>query len=330
MHHSPARRRTCLGIAAFLVSRSWAGTSASTNGWPKRPIRLVVPGPAGAGMDIFARVIASHLHRALGQPVVVDNRPGANSLIGTDMVAKSAADGYTLLITPSSAVAINPVIQPKMPYDALKDLTPVAQVGAAGILLLAHPSSGFRNLADMVRYAKANPGKLSYGSWGNGSTGHLVMEGIKAHYGLSMQHVPYKGNAQLVTDLLSKNMLLGFTDIASPVPHVRSGKLVALACTGSARGPALPEVPTLTEQGYPFSKEGWYGVFAPAGTPVEIVQRLNAEINRILANDDVVQKYAQQNMPRPATKTVAQFAAIVRDDVTAWQKLAKGAGLQID
>ncbi|MFS8978601.1 tripartite tricarboxylate transporter substrate binding protein [Cupriavidus necator] len=330
MHHSPVRRRTCLGIAAFLVSQAWAGTSAATSGWPKRPIRLVVPGPAGAGMDIFARLIASHLQQALGQPVVVDNRPGANSLIGTDMVAKSAADGYTLLMTPSSAIAINPVIQPKMPYDALKDLTPVAQVGAAGILLVAHPSTGFRNLADMVRYAKANPNKLSYGSWGNGSSGHLVMEGIKAHYGLSMQHVPYKGSAQLVTDLLSKNMLLGFTDIASPVPHIRSGKLVALACTGAARGPALPEVPTLTEQSYPFNKEGWYGLFAPAGTPPEIVQRLNAEINRILAKDDVIQKYAQQNMPPPAKKTVAQFAATVRDDVTVWQGLAKVAGLQID
>jgi tripartite-type tricarboxylate transporter receptor subunit TctC len=217
-----------------------------------------------------------------------------------------------------------------MPYDAMKDLTPVAQVGAAGVLLVAHPSTGFRNLANMVRYVKANPGKLAYGSWGNGSTGHLIMEAIKAHYGLSMQHVPYKGSAQLVTDLLSKNMLLGFTDIASPVPHIRSGKLVALACTGTARGPALPEVPTLAEQGYPFNKEGWYGVFAPVGTPPDIVQRLNAEINRILANDDVVQKYAQQNMPRPVTKTVAQFAATVREDVTAWQKLAKQAGLQID
>lgn len=330
MHHSPLRRRTCLGIAALLVSHPWASTAAPTKGWPTRPIRLVVPGPAGAGMDLFARVIAAHLQQALGQPVVVDNRPGANSLIGTDMVAKSAADGYTLLLTPSSAVALNPVLLPKLPYDALKDLTPVAQVGAAGVLLVAHPSTGFRNLADMVRYVKANPDKLAYGSWGNGSTGHLIMEGIKAHYGLSMQHVPYKGSAQLVTDLLSKNMLLGFTDIASPVPHVRSGKLVALACTGAKRGPALPEVQTLTEQGYPFNKEGWYGVFAPAGTPQDIVQRLNAEINRILANDDVVQKYAQQNMPRPATKTVAQFSAIVRDDVMAWQKLAKEAGLQID
>ncbi|MCY0853129.1 tripartite tricarboxylate transporter substrate binding protein [Cupriavidus sp. D39] len=281
-------------------------------------------------MDIFARLIAANLNGALRQPVVVDNRPGANSLIGIDMVAKSPADGYTLLITPSSAIAINPIIQPKMPYDALRDLAPVAQVGAAGILLVAHPSTGFKNLADLVRYAKANPDKLAYGSWGNGSTGHLVMEAIKTHYGLSMQHIPFKGSAQLVTDLLSKNILVGFTDIASPVPHIRSGKLVALGCTGSARGPALPDVPTLTEQGYRFNKDGWYGVFAPARTPPEIVQRLNLEINRILATEEVVQKFAQQNMPRPVTRTVSQFTATVRDDIDAWQSLAKVAKLGID
>ncbi|MGN5479314.1 Bug family tripartite tricarboxylate transporter substrate binding protein [Cupriavidus basilensis] len=281
-------------------------------------------------MDIFARLISARLNEALRQPVVVDNRPGANSLIGTDMVAKSAADGYTLLMSPSSAIAINPLIQPKMPYDALKDLAPVAQAGAAGILLVAHPSTGFRRLADLANYAKSNPDKLVYGSWGNGSTGHLVMEGIKAHYGLKMQHIPFKGSAQLVTDLLSKNMLVGFTDIASPVPHIRSGKLVALGCTGSTRGPALPEVPTLSEQGYRFDKDGWYGVFAPAGTPAPVVQRLNQEINRILTTDDVVQKFAQQNMPRPATPTASQFAAIVREDVSAWQGLAKVANLRID
>ena len=330
MNHSPMRRRTCLGVAALLALPTLARASTSANGWPARPIRLVVPGPAGAGMDIFARLISAHLNKALGQPVVVDNRPGANSLIGIDLAAKSEGDGYTLLLAPSSAIAINPVIYPKLPYDALKDLTPVAQVGAAGILLVAHPSTGFRNLGDLVRHAKANPDKLSYGTWGNGSTGHLVMEGIKSHYRVSMQHVPYKGSAQLVTDLLSQNMLVGFTDIASPVPHVRAGRLVALGCTGTARGPALPGVPTLKEQGYPFDKDGWYGVFAPASTPKEVVQRLNAEINRILATDEVVQKFAQQNMARPPIRTVEQFTAIVREDVAAWQELAKVGGLRID
>ncbi|NSX05487.1 Bug family tripartite tricarboxylate transporter substrate binding protein [Cupriavidus gilardii] len=330
MVHNRIGRRTFLASAALLALPSWMPAHATTANWPNRPIRLVVPGPAGAGMDIFARMIAAKLNDALRQPVVVDNRPGANSLIGTDAVAKAAPDGYTLLMTPSSAVAINPIIQPKMPYDALKDLVPVAQVGAAGILLVANPATGLKNLADLVRYARAHPDKLVYGSWGNGSTGHLAMEGIKAHYGLSMQHVPFKGSAQLVTDLLANNIPVGFTDIASPVPHIRSGKLVALGTTGSTRGPALPNVPTLGEQGYRFDKEGWYGVFAPAGTPPEIVERLNKEINRILTSEDVVQKFAQQNMPRPPIKSVAEFANTVRQDVQAWQQLAKVAKLQID
>ncbi|SCU74816.1 putative Bug-like extra-cytoplasmic solute receptor, TTT family [Cupriavidus necator] len=330
MIHSPLRRRTLLAGAALFALQPWAYGSIAAQGWPSRPIKLVVPGPPGAGMDIFARLIAAKLHAALRQPVVVENKPGANSLIGTDAVAKAPADGYTLLFTPSSAIAINPIIQPRMPYDAAKDLMPVAQVGASGILLVANPSTGFKRLADLVRYAKAHPDKLVYGSWGNGSTGHLVMEGIKAHYGVSMQHIPFKGSAQLVTDLLANNIPVGFTDIASPVPHIRSGKLVALGVTGSARGPALPDVPTLAEQGYRFDKDGWYGVFAPAGTPPEIVQRLNQEINRILSTEDVIQQFSLQNMPRPPIKSVSQFAATVRQDIDAWQNLAKVAKLQID
>lgn len=328
MTHASITRRALIAASALFALQAHA--RAATSNWPNRPIRLVVPGPAGSGMDIFARLLAVHLHGALRQTVVVDNKPGANSLIGTDNVAKAQPDGYTLLLSPSSAIAINPVIQAKMPYDTAKDLQPVVQVGSSGVLLVAHPSTGFKSLADLVRYVKAQPDKLVYGSWGSGSTGHLAMEGIKAHYGLKMEHVPFKGNAQLVTDLLGNNISVAFTDIASPVPHVRSGKLVALGCTGSARGPALPEVPTLAEQGFHFDMNGWYGLFAPAGTPREIVQRLNQEINRILAIDDVVQQFALQNMPRPALKSVDQFAATVRQDVEIWQNLAKVAKLRID
>lgn len=330
MIHTPITRRTLLAGSALLALQAQVQARAAASTWPTRPIRLVVPGPAGSGMDIFARLLSVNLQSALRQPVVVDNRPGANSLIGTDAVAKAHADGYTLLMSPSSAIAINPIIQAKMPYDAAKDLLPVAQVGASGILLVAHPSTGFKSLADLVRFAKAQPDKLVYGSWGSGSTGHLAMEGIKAHYGLTMPHVPFKGNAQLITDLLGNNIPVAFTDIASPVPHIRSGKLVALGCTGAARGPALPEVSTLAEQGFRFDMNGWYGIFAPTGTPPEIVQRLNQEINRILATEEVVQKFALQNMPRPPLKSVDQFSTTVRQDVAIWQNLAKVAKLQVD
>ncbi|NML45058.1 tripartite tricarboxylate transporter substrate binding protein [Ramlibacter sp. G-1-2-2] len=322
---------TSLSRRAVLASAALFALQARAQGnWPARSIRLVVPGPAGAGSDIFARMIGDQLQAVLKQPVLVDNKAGANGLIGNDAVAKAPGDGYTILMSPSSAIAINPVIQPKMPYDTQKDLVPVAQVGAAGILLVAHPSTGFKSLGDMVAYAKAHPDKLSYGSWGSGSTGHLVMEGIKAHYGIAMPHVPYKGVAQEVTDLLGNNLSVGFVDIASPVPHIRSGRLIALGCTGSARGPALPEVATLTEQGYRFDADGWYGVFAPAGTPREVVVRLNQEINQILAKDEVIKQFAVQNMARPPLKSADQFAATVRQDIDTWQRMAKLAKLRVD
>ena len=320
-------RRAAIG-AALLLLTGVAG--AQTGDWPNKPIKLIVAGPAGAGMDIYARLLAGPLQAALKVPIVVDNKAGANSIIGNDAVAKSPPDGYTFLFTPSSAIAINPIVQPKMPYDTQKDLLPVAQVGAAGILLMTNPGSGFKNLADMVRYAKANPGKLTYGSWGNGSTGHLAMEGIKAHYGLDMSHVPYKGTAAVVNDLLGDNIKVAFTDIASPVPHIRSGKLVPLGATGSGRGPALPEVPTVSEQGYKFDADGWYGVFAPAGTPMPMVRRMNEEINKILAADEMRQRFAAQNMLAPATKNADQFAATVKSDIELWQALAKAIKLKIE
>ncbi len=325
-------RRHSIIYAALTGFGLLLGTGAVAQGsdWPAKPVRLVVPGPAGSGMDIYARLIAEPLQAALKQPVVVDNKAGANSIIGNDAVAKAAPDGYTVLISPSSAIAINPIVQPKMPYDTQRDLLPVAQVGAAGILLVSHPSTGFQNLADLVKYAKANPGKLSYGTWGNGSSGHLAMEGLKAHYGLDMSHVPYKGTSPLVQDLLAGTIPVAFTDIASPVPHIKAGKLVALGATGSPRGPALPDLPTVSEQGYKFDADGWYGVFVPAGTPAPIVKRLNEEINRILATDAMRQKFASQNMVAPLNKSAAQFAATVKSDIELWQSLAREAKLKIE
>lgn len=320
-------RRTILGGVVLLTAFC---AHAQSGDWPNRPIRLVAAGPAGSGMDIYARMIAAPLQAALKTPVVVDNKAGANSLIGNDAVAKSAPDGYTFLFTPSSAIAINPIVQPKMPYDTLKDLLPVAQIGAGGILLMTNPGTGLKTLQDMVAYAKAHPGQLVYGTWGNGSTGHLAMEGIKAHYGLDMPHVPYKGTAAVVNDLLSGVLKIAFTDIASPIPHIRAGKLVALGATGSGRGPALPEVPTVTEQGYKFDADGWYGVFAPAGTPAPIVRRVNEEINKILATEDMRQKFKSQNMLTPPIKTAEQFAATVKSDVEMWQALAKSVNLKIE
>lgn len=321
------RAAMAAGAALLLGASAWANTATA---WPARPIKIVVAGPAGSGMDIYARMLQAPLQAALKQPVVIDNKPGANSIIGNDAVAKSAPDGYTFLLTPSSAIALNPIVQPKMPYDTLNDLLPVAQVGQSGFLLIASTGSGFKTLQDMVQYAKANPGKLTYGTWGNGSSGHLAMEGLKQHYGLDMPHVPYKGTAPLLNDLLANNISVGFTDIASPVPHVRAGKVSAIGATGSRRPPALAELPTVSEQGYKFDADGWYGVFAPAGTPIDIVRRMNEEVNKILATDEMRTKFNAQNMPAPPIKTAEQFAATVKSDVALWQGLAKSINLKVD
>jgi len=328
MNPTRISRRAVLAFTSLLTA---FGASAQTGEWPARqPIRMVIPGPPGGAMDIFARLIQLPLQNALSQSIVMDFKPGANSIIGLDAVAKAAPDGYTLVIAPSSAIAINPLILPKMPFDVKTDLVPVAQLGAAGILLVTNPGTGFKSLRDMVAFAKANPGKLAYGSWGNGSTGHLVMEGIKAHYGLDMPHVPYKTTAQEIVDVMGNNLSVAFTDIASPIPHIRSGKLVALAATGSGRGPALPELSTVTEQGFKFDSDGWFGIFAPAGTPPAIIARLNQEIGKAVALDETRQKFTQQNMAIPPHKSAAQFAATVKSDIEQWQSLAKKANLKMD
>lgn len=326
MHSTPIRRRSVL-LGGVLLGTG-IGALASPDTWPDRPIRMVVAGSSGAGGDIFARLIADPLSKALKQPIVVEPKAGANGLIACDAVAKAAADGYTLLFAPSSSILLNPVIHAKMPYDTDKDLVPVTQVGAAGILLVANPSTGFKNLADMVAYAKANPGKLAYGSWGTGSSGHLAMEGIKAHYGLDMPHAPYKTLMGEVTDLLSNQISVGFTDIQSPIPHMRAGRLVGLGQTGSQRWPATQDLPTLAEQGYKFEADGWYGVFAPAGTPQAIVDRLNAEINRLQKTDAVRQKIEAQNMVVPPARNAAQFALAIKKDAAIWQGIARTTNLK--
>ena len=328
MNPSCLTRRAIVACATLLTA---FGASAQTGEWPSRqPIKLVIPGPPGGAMDIFARLIQVPLQNALNQSIVMEFKPGANSLIGLDAMAKAAPDGYTIAIAPSSAIAINPLMIAKMPFDVNTDLVPVAQMGAGGILLMTNPNTGFKDLKDMVAYAKANPGKLAYGSWGNGSTGHLVMEGIKAHFGLDMPHVPYKTTAQELTDLMGNNLSIAFTDNASPITHIKSGKLVALATTGSSRAPALPDLPTVTEQGYKFDSVGWFGIFAPAGTPATVVARLNQEIGKAMSTDETRSRFAQQNMAIPPHKNAAQFASTVKTDIEIWQSLAKKANLKPD
>lgn len=325
MKTPPMTRRALVGSA--LLCLTGVAASQSPGAWPDRPIRFVVAGPVGGGMDTFTRMIAEKVQTSLKQAVFVENRPGANGILGNGVVAKAPGDGHTFLFTASSSIAINPLMVARMPYDTQRDLVPVTQMGTGGIVLVANPSTGFTQLKDVVEFARKNPGKLSYGSWGNGSTGHLVMEGIKKEYGVFITHIPYPSTAGEVVDLLGGRIDIAFTDVTSPLPHIRSGKLTALGVTGAGRGPGLPDVPTLAEQNYKFDAEGWFGVFAPAGTPATIVRRMNEEINKTLATDELRQRFTALNLSIPPSRSAVEFAEIVKADMRRWQGLAKAINL---
>lgn len=318
------RRSFLLGAVAAALPAVHANAN---NAWPNKPVRLVVTSSPGSGGDVFARLLTPGLQDALGQPFYVENKVGANGIIANDFVAKSN-DAHTVLFAPSSAIIINPFIQPKLPYDPYKDLVPVGQIGLSGILLVANPATGIKNLQDLVQYAKANPGKLSCGSWGNGSSGHLALEGLKAHYGLDIHHIPYKALSSELADIIGNTIPLGFMDIASPVPHIKTGKLNALGVTGTQRAPATQDVPTFTQQGFKFDADGWYGIFLPrTSASTAIVDELNHVLAKIALDADIRKKFEDQNMALPAIKPAAVFAQSIQTDMKVWGGLAKLANL---
>lgn len=310
---------------AWLPSHVWAHAAP----WPTRPLRMIVPGGAGSGSDLMARLFAEPLARILGQAVVVENRPGANGVIGNDLAAKAAPDGYTVLFSNASAVAVNAALRDTLPYDTFKDLTPVIQVSAGGVLLVAVAGTPVRDLASFVDYVREHP-DIAYGTWGVGSTGHLAMETIAHAKGLRMRHVPYKTMGQLLTDLQGSVIRLAFVDARSPVPLVKSGKLVPLAMTGTVRTPLLPEIRTLKEQGLDFDLDGWYGFFLPAGTPEAIVARLNREIARIMENPSSQTAFAQQGLVWRPRNSPAEFGRVIRSDVQAWRRIVTEARVQAE
>lgn len=325
-----SRRQTLLALMALVAAPLAAGPAWAADTWPSRPIRLVVASSAGSGTDLFARVIAERLGKRLGQTVVVDNKPGATGIIGVDAVAKAAPDGYTLLFTYAASVVINHTLQPKVPYDALRDLAPVAQVGEGGNFLVVTPDFPARNLREFVAAVKARPDAYDYGSWGIGSGGHLTMEALKMQAGLRMRHVPYKAVGQVLNDLQGGMIKVAFVDTSSSLPLIRSGKIRALAISGSRRGSVSPEVPTMREQGYPFDTNSWYGLFAPAGTPAPIVKRLNAEINGMLGDPQIRERFALMNMANPPAKSSEAFAATIRDDIKVWGEIIRANGVTVD
>ncbi|KUE85080.1 ABC transporter substrate-binding protein [Cupriavidus necator] len=325
-----ARRRDVLRALAALGLGAAAGPLCASNAWPAKPIRLVVPAPPGGGTDLFARALAASLGKALGQTIVVDNKPGATGIIGNDAVAKASPDGYTLLFTYAATVVINQTLQPKLPYDGLRDLLPVAQVGAGGNFLVVTPDFPARTLKELVAHVLKRPDAYDYGSWGIGSGGHLTMEALKMQTGMKLRHVPYKGVAQILTDMQGGVVKVAFVDTSSSLPLIRAGKLRALAISGTRRAPATPDVPTMTEQGYRFDTDSWYGLFAPAGTSAAIVQRLNAEVTRLLADAPMRERFLQLNMGMAPARSAEQFAQTVRDDVGVWGKVIQANHITVD
>ena len=303
---------------------------AMAQSYPAKPIRMIVPFPAGGATDIVARLIAQKLTEAMGQQVIADNRGGAGGTIGSDIAAKAPADGYNMLVGTSSTHAIAPSLYTKLPYDPVRDFTPVTLLATATILLAVHPSVPAKNVKELVALAKRAPNALSYASSGNGGISHLIGEHFKSVAGIQMLHVPYKGDTPALIDLASGQVSLMFGTAVSFLPYVKQGRLNALAVTNPKRSPVVPNVPTVAESGLPgFEALQWFGVYVPAGTPREIVARLNSEIGKILRMSDIRERFASLGADI-AGGSAEEFAAFQRGEVTKWTKIVKASGAKIE
>jgi len=297
--------------------------------YPTKPIRIVVPFAAGGPADIYARFIGARLADALGQPVVVDDRPGAGSIIGTDLVAKSAADGYTLLMM-SNTHTVNETLIPNRPYRLMRDFVPVATINYSDLVLVVHPSTGFTSLNELVRFAKANPGKLNYASSGPGTPYHMAGELFKAMAGVDIVHVPYKGSSGARTDVLGGQVQMMFDAVPTMSEHARAGRVVALGTTGKTRSAVLPNVPTISEAGVTgYEAVIWLGLMAPKGTPPQIVDRLNAEIAKIQNRPEVRQEWLSQGAA-PMVMTPEEFGRYLDEDTVKWERIVKISGAKPD
>ena len=318
-------------ILLATVPVFWLGSVSAQAPWPSKPVRVVVAGAAGSGTDIVARAFTDSLTKAFGQPFVVDNKAGANGLIGSDAVAKAPNDGYTILITYAAAHVVNPVLLEKMPYDVTKDFAAIAQIGAGGNFLVVPAAMPVKDLKDLVAYVKSRPAdELSYGSWGNGSGGHLSMEALKQQAGLKVKHIPYKSVAAANSDLVAGHIQMGFSATASALPLIQSGKLKAVAISGTFRSKQMPEVKTMTEQGVTFDLNAYYAVFAPAGTPAAIINSLNKEIMKLIAAPEMAERWNTLGFSEMPANTPAQFTEQVKRDLREYSAIIKAGNIKAD
>jgi tripartite-type tricarboxylate transporter receptor subunit TctC len=315
-----------------LIALLCAGlaTLAHAQGYPTKTVRIIAPFAAGSTIDILGRLLAPKLFEVLGQPVIVEDRPGAGGMIGLDFVAKSPPDGHTLAIGALGPLAMNPALYPKTPFNPVQDFAAVSLLATGPVVIVVHPSIPARNLKELVELAKKRPGQLNFGSPGVGSSPHLTGELFKLITKTDIVHVPYNGNAEAITDLIGGQLSVVFTGVPPVIPLAKAGKVRVLATTGKQRLANLPDVPTIREAGI----EGadvliWYGVVAPAATPRDVIARLNREIVRIMALPDVREKFAQQGVD-PASSSPEEFAQLIRDEVARWSKVIRGAGIRLE
>ena len=322
-------RRAALSLAATLAILAPHAARAA-DAYPAKPVRFVVAFPPGGGTDIIARSIAQKLAERIAQQVVVDNRPGAGGNIGTDIVAKSAPDGYTLLMGSAGPLAINASLFGKMPFDPIKDLAPVTLAASTPNVLVVHPSLRAATVKELIALAKARPGEINFASSGHGTPAHLAGELFNSMVGVKMVHVPYKGAAPALADLLGGQVQLMFSTMPPALPHVKDGKLRALAVTSAKRSPAAPDLPTLDEIALPgFEANTWHGVVVPAGTPRAIIARLNREIVAILHLPDVVERFSSQGAEALGS-TPEEFAAYIRSETLKWAKVVRDSGAKAE
>jgi tripartite-type tricarboxylate transporter receptor subunit TctC len=318
-------------IPAFagMTLALFAGMTAHAQTYPAKPIKIVVPYTPGGFNDTLGRTLAAKFTQDWGQPAIVENKPGANTLIGSDYVAKSAPDGYTLLVV-AFPFAVTPSLIKSMPYDTVKDFAPVALAAQSPNLLVVNPALPVKSVADLIAMAKAKPDSMSYGSTGNGSSNHISMELFKSLAGVRIVHIPYKGSAPAVADLLGGQIQVMFDNAPNVLPQVKAGRLRALAQTGVTRSPVAPDLPTLVEAGVAgYELTVWFGLVAPAGTPREVIQKLNAEVLKILAMADVRERFLAQGV-EPLGSTPEQFGEHIKAQMAKWDKVVRDAGVQAE
>ena len=315
-----------LAVACSLL----APLSFAQGAWPQKPIRLIVPSPPGDGSDLMARAIGDKLTQALGQPIVVDNRQGAGGRVGTEAAAKAAPDGYTLTMGNAGSHGINAALYKDLPYDIERDFVAITQVMRAPNVLVINPSLPAKSVAEFIALLKANPGKHSYGSGGNGSSAHFTAELFKSMAGVDIAHIPYKGATPALTDVIGGQVAMFMGNLPPAMGHIKAGRVRALAVTTAQRSSLVPDLPTVAEGGLPgFETVAWFGLFAPAGTPPDVVARIRDEVAKIVQQPDIRERIVTLG-GEPGGNTPAEFAAIVRSDIAKWKGVAKAANIVAD